>query len=114
MSSISLNPPSSPIHHYYHIPLPNPNSQPPPLIILPTHLNQPLLLILSLRSPRPIRRLINPLFFLFISFLFCLVHGLRGVFGWRVDRVEDLGVLLAAVIGKGRGERNGRDCVRGA
>ena len=73
-----------------------------PLVIFPASLNQPSLLILSLRSASPVRCLIYSVFFLLISFLFRLVDGLRGVLGWRIDRVENLR-SLAFITGQ-------RDC----
>jgi len=66
--------------------------------VLPTHLDQPILLILLLRSSRPVRGFIFAILLLFIPFLFCLVDRLGVVLGWRVDGVENLWKRLAALL----------------
>ena len=70
-----------------------------PLVIFSASFNQTSLLILSLWSASPVRSLIYSLFFLLVSFLFCLVDGLGGVLGWGIYCVEDL-ILLASVVGQ--------------
>lgn len=60
------------------------------LIIFCIRPNQAVLDIIRLALLTPLRRLILPIIFLLVTFLFCLVDGLWIVLRWRVDRVEDL------------------------
>lgn len=81
------------------------------LVVFSARLNQTSLLILSLWSASPVRRLIYALFLLLVSFLFCLVDGLGSVLGWGIYCVEDL-MILAFII-KERERSLGRWRTRG-
>ena len=55
--------------------------------IFPTRINKAILFILLFWFLAPVRCLVFPALFFLVTFFFCLVHGLRIVFGGGIDRI---------------------------